>query len=226
MLRVVVCILIALNIRIIKESSPYITDININPKTMKKVIVALILAAFFQTAFCQQQLYELWREAAKNMDGKQITYVCSDRRDYLEVREWKVDQQEFNAHDEEDYKFIGEELERKGYEYDPKNDTLVFCFLQSHSYPNIISVSAFSKSKRMRYFASHPEITAMADRYYYDEERMADSIVYQGNLDALMNLVAKRGIVLGGGLCSAYRIVIKDGEIQYPTSMWAYSAFM
>lgn len=158
------------------------------------------------------------------MDGKQLTFMRGDRRDYLEVREWKVNPQAFNAHNEKDYKYLGEQLERKGYTYDLKSDTLVFLFYRS--YPNIIAISAFSNSKRMRYHATHPEITAISDRYYYDEERMADSIVFHGNLDALKDMVADNGIIVDGALCNAFRIVIKDGKIQYPTTMWAYSAFM
>lgn len=223
MLRDVVCISIVLKIRIIKELCLYITDINMNCKNMKKVIVALILAFFFQTAFCQQPLYELWREAAKNMDGKQLTYMSGDRGDYLWVREWKVNPRAFNAHNENEYMFIGEELARKGYEYDPKNDTLVFLFYRH--YPTVQFISAFSKSTKMRYHVSYPEIIKASDNHYYGEEKTADSIVYQGNLTAFMDLVANRGVVLGEGLCSAYRIVIKDGKIQYPTTMWAFTAF-
>ena len=192
---------------------------------MKKVIASVILLAFLQTAFCQQPLYELWREAAKNMDGKQLTNMSGDRRDYLWVREWKVNPQAFNAHNENEYMFIGKELERKGYEYDPKNDTLVFMFC--YNYPYINFIGAFSKNSKFRGFLSRPNfnLTTADEKYYNAERREVDSLVFHGDLEALQDMVAERGIVCDGGLCSAIRIVIKDGEIQYPTSMWAFTAF-
>ena len=192
---------------------------------MKKVIASVILLASLQTAFCQQPLYELWREAAKNMDGKQLTYMSGDRRDYLWVREWKVNPQAFNAHNENEYMFIGKELERKGYKYDPQNDTLVFMFC--YNYPYINFISAFSKDSKYRGFLSRPNLNlSAADEKYYNVERHeVDSLVFHGNLYALMDLVAERGIVFDGGLCNAFRIVIKDGKIQYPTTMWALPPF-
>lgn len=147
---------------------------------MKRALILFVLIALFQSSFGQQPLYELWKEAGKRLDSKQLTCVTYDNKHvYLEVDEWKLNGLIFSPKREAEYKFIGEELVRNGFKYDPKNDTLVFMFYRKDS--RVDFINAFSGSTKLRVHVKRPELILVEadDKYYYDKRRDADRAVFE-----------------------------------------------
>ncbi|WP_147638733.1 hypothetical protein [Alistipes sp.] len=192
---------------------------------MKKILI-LISCIFCCTSIqAQQTLYELWLAARTDVEGKQFHCCVKNRKGKykIEINKWRTDESQ-ELHNG-DYKIIIEALVDKGFRYNLQNDTLLFVF--KHAVPdlkNIFDISAYSRESYLKYEYDGYNKELFTSKYTEASirEKYAESLVYTGDIEAMIEETLRRGIIFDTPYSRAYRIIIHDGQIQFPTTLWIY----
>ena len=206
---------------------------------MKRILI-LFLGLWLASPLSAQHLYQLWEKAGEEIIQTEIFYDEAFLDDN-EIEPVVVTQNIGRWGPPEGYTSVYKEfamgLEKNGLEYNQKNDTLCFVFVHIRNVPHGLSDSFISIQSRKilkhfkRYWRTN-EVVEVPYEYTDDiwEEinfgKLLDAL-YDGNTDlaiqTIRNTAKKYSIPYSPTHgCYAWRIVIKDGEIVYPTQYWHF----
>ena len=195
-----------------------------------KTTLTILFLSMIQIAECQQTIYDLWKEADeivetfhfdldKNIDGNYI----------VNVRHYKESGVYFTKNYSNVYKTIGELLSYCGFNYNHQNDTLLFSFHYNEF--EVWRVSVYSKNQEVKYYFSCDEnkLTEIPKEEFSEVDLYVENIektIYADDIDKLKELILNWGpAITETNTSCAYRIVIKDGQIQFPSKFLTYNIY-
>ena len=127
------------------------------------------------------------------------------------------------------YKTIGELLSYCGFNYNHQNDTLLFSFHYNEF--EVWRVSVYSKNQEVKYYFSWDEnkLTEIPKEEFSEVDLYVENIektIYADDIDKLKELMLNWGpAITETNTSCAYRIVIKDGQIQFPSKFLTYNIY-
>ncbi len=204
---------------------------------MKRILI-LFLGLWLASPLSAQQLYQLWEKAGEEIIETEILYdyaFLDDNEIEPVVVTQNIGRWGPPEGDTSVYKEFAMRLEKTGLEYNQKNDTL--CFVFAHTLNNGLSDSFISIQSRkiLKHFERQWRMNEVVEvPYEYTDDiweeinfgKLLDAL-YDGNTDLAIQIIHNTAIkksipisqIYGG---YAWRIVIKDGEIVYPTQYWHF----
>ena len=198
---------------------------------MKKIFFILIGCVIFPSVSAQS-LYDLWRKAGKEMVKYSIYYSGTyDFQPGSEFPELKCDEHKGRwsppLKHRKEYRHVSEEITRLGFDYNHQNDTLLFVFYHLYKWPSLFYV--YSSQQKNGYKVNSrtndviKKISPDNPRTDQTEGLMyVNECLYEGNIKKLVNYFSVQGYAMGGPKGFAWRIIIRNGKIIYPSYFWEW----
>ena len=189
---------------------------------MRKLLLILLLSLLSNNLSAQtDDLFRLWERAIKHV-GIHKYYA---RPDGLELSEKEDTTWSFPKYNKADYERMAKDIVREGFEFNPKNDTLLFVFTVpdlSWKPSGVYVQSSLSKQAYICKYSTEP-IEFIIDKYFIEKAYPEIPMFYTSDnekFSTLFRLFGRYGT--GDGSDFVLRIVLKDGEIIAPSQMWFY----
>ena len=195
---------------------------------MKKIFFILIGCVIFPSVSAQS-LYDLWRKAGKEMVKYSIYYSGTyDFQPGSEFPELKCDEHKGRwsppLKHRKEYRHVSEEITRLGFDYDRQNDTLLFVFYHLYRWPSWFFV--YTSNQQHAYIINartkEAEKIDKRNRPWDIKTTYINNCLYYGQTEKLKNYIQAKGYPMEPRLGFAWRIIIKDGKIIYPSYYWRF----
>lgn len=199
---------------------------------MRKILFIWVCFIPIVHSVSAQSLYNLWRKAGKEMVKYSIYY--SGPYDFQldsELPKLKYDKHKGRwtppLKHRKEYRHISEEITRLGFDYNHQNDTLLFVFYHLYEWPSLFYV--YSSQQKNGYKVNSrtndviKKISPDNPRTDQTEGLMyVNECLYEGNIKKLVNYFRVQGYAMGGPKGFAWRIIIRNGKIIYPSYFWEW----